>query len=293
MKEQCFDEGTIQAFLDGELAPDLLENVARHVALCDSCAFLLSEAEEESAFAFSILDEGFNLPVPTERIRANIFQAIANIEEPKVSIWHKVWSFASILSNPSIAAFASILVVVGIFAVVLSFNQQNSTDTKYQVATNSTEQINKIGNVTLPANEKIVVEQPTQPNIGFEKTAYKIEPKVVNQRPKFDNQTPKPIQLLAKENKESIDGETTYLKTIATLEDTVKDKKDNVLRASSRVSFERDMAVVNDSIKRMREEVRKNPKNEAAKQILRNSYQNKIELLNSVSERGELIARMD
>lgn len=293
MKEQCFDEGTIQAFLDGELAPDLLENVACHVALCDSCAFLLSEAEEESAFAFSVLDEEFNLPVPTERIRANVFQAIANIEEPKVSIWNKIWSFASILSNPSIAAFASVLVVVGIFAVVLSFNQQNSNESRYQVAINSNEQVNKIGEIKLPTNDKVVIEHPTQPIIGFEKAGYKPEPKSISQRPKFENQTPKPIQLLAKENKENIDGEATYLKTIATLENTVKDKKDTVLRASSRVSFERDMAVVNDSIKRMREEVRKNPKNEAAKQILRNSYQNKIELLNSVSERSELIARMD
>ena len=90
-----------------------------------------------------------------------------------------------------------------------------------------------------------------------------------------------------------MEGEDTYIKTIATLETTVNTKKDNVLRASSRVSYERDMAVIDDSIKRMKTEVRKNPKNEAAKQILRNSYQNKIELLNSVTERSELMARLD
>ena len=52
MKENCFDIGTIQAFLDGELASERLENVARHLALCDDCALQLAAAEEETAFAF-------------------------------------------------------------------------------------------------------------------------------------------------------------------------------------------------------------------------------------------------
>jgi hypothetical protein len=50
------------------------------------------------------------------------------------------------------------------------------------------------------------------------------------------------------------------------------------------------MAVVNDSIQRMRQEVRKNPKNESAKQVLYSSYQNKIDLLNSVTQKEELMA---
>lgn len=44
MTEKCFDIGTIQAFLDGELAADRLETVSRHIALCDGCTILLAEA---------------------------------------------------------------------------------------------------------------------------------------------------------------------------------------------------------------------------------------------------------
>ncbi|MBX7170042.1 MAG: hypothetical protein K1X72_03720 [Pyrinomonadaceae bacterium] len=286
MREQCLDEGTIQSFLDGELAPELLENVARHTALCDSCARFLIEAEEESAFAFSILDEEFNLPVPTERIRANVFQAIAQIEEPKVSLWEKFWRFASILSNPNVAAFASLVIVVGIFAIVLTSNKQNG---QLLLAVNSTQTTNQISSKNLP--DKKVVDLAIPSNNGVEKVNYKPEKNKV-QRPRVEDQNPNILPLVY-HPKESVDGEDTYLKTIATLENTIKDKKDSVLRASSRVSFERDLAVVNDSIKRMKDEVRKHPKNEAAKQILRNSYQNKIELLNSVSERSEFIARMD
>ena len=45
--DKCFDEGIIQAFLDGELASDLSEKVACHVAMCDACANILAVAEED------------------------------------------------------------------------------------------------------------------------------------------------------------------------------------------------------------------------------------------------------
>ena len=85
-------------------------------------------------------------------------------------------------------------------------------------------------------------------------------------------------------------GEESYVKAIANLNESVSDQKDAVMRPSERISFERDMAVVNDSIQKMRQEVRKNPKNESAKQVLYASYQNKIDLLNSVTQKEELLA---
>jgi ribosomal protein S15P/S13E len=87
-------------------------------------------------------------------------------------------------------------------------------------------------------------------------------------------------------------GEESYVRTIADLKQNVDEQKDVVLTPSTRVSYERDMAVVNDSIKRMRDEVKKNPKNQAAKQVLYASYQDKIDLLNSVAQREELIASL-
>jgi len=91
---------------------------------------------------------------------------------------------------------------------------------------------------------------------------------------------------------ENVLGEESYVKTIATLTETVKNRKDEVLNSSSRFAFERDLAVTNDAIEKMRAEVKENPKNEAAKQILRASYQNKIDLLNSVAEKTELMATL-
>jgi ribosomal protein S15P/S13E len=271
MKDKCFDAETIQTFLDGELSSELLENVARHVALCDNCSLLLNEIEEESAFAFSLLDDELNALVPTERIRAGVYQAISQLEKPQTSFWQRL----------------------GIFASIYSLRNQPNIDPIPQVATNVTPTVEKVAPVpvTTPTAVELADNKPsTTSNEGSQRVVYKPQPKINKARKTSKDEKPITNNELPVVN---IAGEATYLKTIATLEKTVDDKKDNVLRASSRVSYERDLAIINDSIKRMREEVRKNPKNEAAKQILRNSYQNKIELLNSVSDRSELMASLD
>ena len=65
-----------------------------------------------------------------------------------------------------------------------------------------------------------------------------------------------------------------------------------MLRPSERIAYERDMALVDDAITKLRQEVRRNPRNESAKQVLYSSYQNKIDLLNSVSQKEELVASL-
>jgi len=65
-----------------------------------------------------------------------------------------------------------------------------------------------------------------------------------------------------------------------------------MLKPSALVSYERDMAVVDDAIKKLQKAARKNPKDEGSKQILLASYQNKIDLLNSVSQKEELMATL-
>lgn len=87
-------------------------------------------------------------------------------------------------------------------------------------------------------------------------------------------------------------GEESYVRTIASLAKTVDTQKDSVLRPGERIAYERDMALVNDAIKKMRVEVKRNPKNDSAKQVLYSSYQNKIDLLNSVSQKEELLVSL-
>jgi len=301
MTEKCFDIGTIQAFLDGELSSDKMELVSRHIALCDDCAISIAEAEEESAFAFSALEQEFNTLVPTERLWTKINDSI---EKEKKSFWKPIFAF---FSNPSVAAFASLLIVVGFFAAMLSLKTDAPT--------------NDLAAKTVPSQESfgIPISKPSTTIVGASLGNSKPEflPATDSGNNKSENRAVKadfvksegkPIrkvksnrvtETLSSINKmgqptanENVLGEDSYVKTIATLTETVNNGKDEVLKPSARFAFERDLAVTDDAIKKMSAEVKQNPKNEAAKQILRASYQNKIDLLNSVAEKTELMASL-
>ncbi len=304
MNEQCFDSGTIQAFLDGELAPEMSVKVTNHIAVCDACALELSEAEDETAFAFSALDNEFNTLVPTQRLWTKINDSIVE-EKKQKSVWNRVWAFLSVsLLNPSITVAAGIFVIFGIFTAVLFMrpNFDNSTVAINQAQNNQAINQPIISLITdgklLASTTNSPIRPETSPTLKVAtrqnqrenniqklvvKTDYRetetLKSKIKDQRPNSENLIYLP-------------GEESYMKTIATLKQTVDGQKDTAMKPSSRISFERDLAVVNDSIDRMKKEVRKNPKNETAKQVLYASYQNKIDLLNSVAERNELMASL-
>lgn len=304
MKEHCFDEGTIQAFLDGELASEMLEQVARHVALCDDCAMLLAESEEESAFAFAALEDEFNSLVPTERIRTNLYQAISEIEKPKVSFWEKITNLRFVFSSPSLTAFAGLLIVAGLFAIVWQFNSRNNVSITEMAQAPVINRVQPENPVVAPVRETTDdTTAPARIQTISEKAAFNRQ-KAVNTdyRPKYQNakytveSTRPAAERTATVNAapaELVAGEKTYIKTIDTLSKTVDANKGVIMSASARVAYEKDMAMVNDAIAKMKTEVRKNPKNEVAKEVLRNSYQNKIDLMNSVAEQSQMVAGLD
>ena len=284
MKADCFDIGTIQAFLDGELAHEEISRVAGHIAQCDACAVMLAQAEDESAIVFPALEREFNTLVPTQRLWNKINDEIA-IERNNQPFWHRAWAYLRIaLVNPSIAVAASVLIVAGLVAV-LWMNRAPVNNTV--AGTNS------VKSVVPPADSnpafKTTADQTNipvpQPTTRFERAAYRSD----------DRRTPAPAVSRTSANASSdgyMPGEESYVKTISSLSRSVEEQKDNVLRPSERIAYERDMAVVNDAIAKVRKEVKKNPKNESAKDVLYSSYQNKIDLLNSVSQKEELLVSM-
>ncbi len=299
MKENCFDIGTIQAFLDGELASDRLANVARHLSLCDDCAIQLATAEEESAFAYTALEQEFNTLVPTQRLWTKINDSIERERKP---FWQPILAF---FRNPALATFAVFLIVFGLFVAYLNSGNDSSPiaatvpQTKPVIA--SPVSVNPPMPDTTDNNSQ---STPTGKQ-NFEDTKVSSTPQtrksyqVVNAKVELNEQkivTPNSLNSNINSPKPSIyeylPGEESYIKTIATLEKTVDDKKDTVLKPSSRLAFEKDLALVNDAISKMQAQVKKNPKNEAAKQVLLASYENKIDLLNSVAGKTELMASL-
>lgn len=284
MKKDCLDIGIIQALMDGELANDKIGMVSGHIATCDACAMILADAEDESAIVFPALEREFNTLVPTQRLWNKINGAIEN-ERDSAPFWAKAWAFVKVgLASPSLAFAAGFLVVAGLSSPV--WISQNSTSDLV---------------VTLPENTSTFIPRPSvidpvviaddivvASTVSYSKP---ISPKAIVVNASV------PKKGVLKTEKESpvivtLPGEESYMKTIASLAKTVDLQKDSVMRPAERIGYERDMAVVNDAISKMRTEVKLNPKNDSAKQLLYSSYQNKIDLLNSVSQKEELVASL-
>jgi hypothetical protein len=286
MKKDCLDIGIIQAFLDGELASDLLENAANHLALCDDCALQMANAEEESSAVFSALDAEFNTLVPTQRLWAKIND---EIEKEKKPFWQTVFAF---LKNPAVSSFASLLIVFGVFMGYLSMKAvENPTDV---ARTNPKPQIiTPISSTkTEILNEEVAGGNNSVSDISKPTEKPKNEFRVIKTVVKADNPKSKDEVRPKTVIEQYLPGEESYIKTIATLENTVNSNKDEILTPSARFTYEQNLALANDAIKKMRDQVKKNPRNESARQVLMASYQNKVDLLNSVAEKNQLMASM-
>jgi hypothetical protein len=297
MMEKCFDEGTLQAFLDNELSHELSQRVARHVADCDPCAIMLAEVEEETAFAFAALEQEFNTLVPTQRLWSKINESI-EVQQRKRGFWQHVSGLLSGFSftNPHVIAFGSLLLIVGVVSTLIILKNDISNGVAQQTPQIAPPSVTRVNNPapivdvpgTTPTEEDDQDFKEPSPQYRAVKTDFRKEEKF--NRTEGDVVTP-PIRHTSVVS-QYVDGEESYVNTIARLEKTVDENKDEVLKPSQRFTYEKDMAVVNDTIKKMREQVKKNPKNQDAKQILFATYQNKIELLNSVTQRGELMASL-
>ncbi len=296
MNGRCFEIGVIQAFLDGELEPAVSARVTNHISECETCASVLATAEEETAVVFAALDREMNTLVPTQRLWCKINDSIA-FEKEQTPFLQKIWAFVRTqLSSPSLAVAASVLVVVGLFTAFWNLSSDNSVS---EVIPNDSSSSSSTPPVTVAgvrypqATDPVSVDplvadpQPLQrTQIRNEAIRAAYRPSNVPRSIRRDDVKPEAMTAAY------MPGEESYVRTIATMSQTINPQKDSILRPSERIKYERDMAVVNDSIRRLREEVRKNPRNESAKQVLYSSYQNKIDLLNSVSQKEELIASL-
>jgi hypothetical protein len=104
---QHLDEGTIHAWLDGQLPPGEGEAVEAHVAECRSCADAVAEARGLIAASSRILTALDGVPRGV-------------MPKPAVQRARRRW-----LTGPSLAAAATILVAVGTFAVVRNADERS------------------------------------------------------------------------------------------------------------------------------------------------------------------------
>lgn len=288
MNGNCLDIGTIQAFLDGETRTEDAVRISEHVADCDTCTVMLAQAEEESSMVFSVLDREINTLVPTQRLWARINDSIVE-EKSRASVWQRLAAFVSAsFMSPSFAGAAGILVVVGLGAVVWNLNTNESSV-----------QMAGAPQIAAPSVTQTQAESPVAVAASDPQSAPKKSPEV-----QFTNHSDKEVNRMVRgdyrvsaktaprvERAQYLPGEESYIKTINDLEQSVTAQNAS-MSASNQVSYAKDIAVVDDSIKKMREVVKKNPRNQAARQVLYSSYQDKIDLLKASSGSGELMATL-
>ena len=297
MNGKCLDIGTIQAFLDGETRPEEAIRISDHVAECDPCTLLLAQADEENSLVFSVLDREMNTLVPSQRLWTRINAEITE-EKSHASVWQRfLGAVTASLASPSVAGAAGVLIVAGMLAAVWTFKSGGDQPLSVDIAASNPPVERPEQRSTenhLPAqpgsDETVAISTTSEPrrNPRVEQTTYsvaelkRIIPAVnIERGPKKVPVVPASAQYLP--------GEESYIKTINELQESVTAQSASV-RASSQVAFQRDLALVDDALAKMRKVIRKNPRNQAARQILYSSYQDKIDLLKSSAQRNELMA---
>jgi hypothetical protein len=293
MNGKCIEPGMLQAFLDGETTAAQSYDISGHMAGCDVCAAALAEAEEASALVFSALDREVNTLVPTQRLWSRINESI-EVERLSLPLTTRiVRSFSFLFANPSFAAAAGIVIVAGMIFTVWNRGGGELTDIEQgTVARTETRDIPVMSGGQRPAVREIEPTSPAPAPIGTTHLPPATLQRLVagGDRPEA---RPKIEHAVVREAAPAyLPGEESYIRAIADLKQNIEGRKDEVLSPSARVAYERDLAVLNDAIGRMKDVVRRNPNNQAAKQVLYSSYQNKIDLMNSVVEREELLASL-
>jgi ribosomal protein S15P/S13E len=301
------DLGTIQAFLDGELSGERLENASAHFALCEQCTGAMLEAENELGavdFAFSAENA---YAIPTQRIWARIENELdsldcqpARIKTSKASIWQGFRQWMPQL------AFGGGMAAVVLFSL-FSFNAYQEPDnTTVAVSTrNSIDNISKsdikplpppieLSAITTNPQDNLKPTRQTAPRPDFgEIKAVKAGFSVKESSARIaNNRSVRPIEAAPVNLKTPLAEERQYLDTINDLAKAVESSDELTMRPSSRVQYEQNVAIMDKAIEQMQRQVRRNPKDENAKRILIASYQNKIDLLNTVAEKTQLMASL-
>ncbi len=299
----CLDEGMLQAYMDGELAPAQRETCAAHLATCAICAELAHEAEHEYALCATAFAPVLSVPAPTARLRVRLEDALAGLQAPprrivaspvsRLRAWAAIFA-ASFAFKPRYAgAFASFLVAVAL------------TVTLTMIRPKQPEQIAGNKEANLPGAPNADAGAPPLPKSASEKEikrstnestgapAAKRKPFVnANYKQPAIHQPSAPDEVTA-QLAPLLPDEKKYMTTIATLDAAIKAQGQGALPPSLRAEYERNLALVDQAIISTRVAARRNPQDANVKEFLRAAYQNKVDLLTTVADQTQLIAARD
>jgi hypothetical protein len=318
----CVDEGTLQAYLDGELEAARAGEVAAHVAACETCAATVHEATDQFALLSSALGTSETLSVPTERLRARIDASIAELQPTRgaspiasTSFVECLRAFASSLaaqfaSAPRQAtAFASLFVAALLLASIFYiFRPQSRTPQDGQSGAG------EIAKVKPPMNEGETGGQRGAGDTGagggeIKEAASEGERGVKNLLPRRVTREGAGSVGFTEANftragnargsaSRAADAdvsdaallpvEKSYASAIASLKFLIDQQKARSMSPTLRAEYERNVAVVDRAIDASRAAARRDPSDKDAQEFLRAAYQGKLELLRAVADQAQI-----
>lgn len=258
----CIDEGSLQAWLDGELPPDAAAEVAAHLHSCVPCAEAARTVEAENLVLSRGLAAEFDAAIPTERLRQRVDAAVAELPAvtPTASrSWSSIWRglFPPVRVLAYASAVAAILLVGFFIAIKLR-----------------------------PRPEPTVVKQnptagaPATPSVSPAPNPQEV---AVNPRPAPARPKVKPRLRGTEPDATSVSWqERQYERAIAKLNEALRTQPP--MRPSLQVEYEYNLALINSAIETTRDVARKNPKDPQAAQFMQAAYQSKIDLMNQIAD---------
>ena len=264
---ECIDEGTLQAWFDGELEANAAADVAAHLHSCIQCGEAAGTLEVENLILSQGLSAEFVAAVPTERLRQRIKSAVAS-ELPVTAVPTINGSWVNAVRNlfPSfrVMAYASIAAAILIAGIFLAVNLRKERPAPFVEKVRPTEVVAPKPQTTPEPPREAVA-------IGPSKTLTPVRTK-----PSRSRRTSEPDAMsLAWQEKQ-------YRRAFAQLNEAIKAQAP--LRPSLRVEYEYNLAMIDNAIVSTRQLARKHPKDPMAAQSMLAAYQSKVDLMNQVAQ---------
>jgi hypothetical protein len=313
----CFDEGTLQAYLDGELGAARASEVAAHVSACETCAAFAHEATDHFALLSSALSVGETLSVPTERLRARLDASIAELQPTRAaspntskSFVERLRAFASALATQLAfaprggTAFASLLVAALLIATIFYVLRPQT-----RAPQGGQSGAGEVAEVKPPMNEGVAGNKGAGGGEENKQAASADERGVKSSAPRrvlrenagsigFTAATYTRggrerggVSRVADDNASDaalLPVEKSYASAIASLKSSIEQQKAQSMTPTLRAEYERNLAVVDRAIGASRAAARRDPADKDAQEFLRAAYQDKLELLRTVADQTQI-----
>ena len=274
----CFDEGVLQSFNDGELPRVEAERVSLHLTQCGNCFTALRELIDANELMTVALSPEFESAVPSERLRERIDAAIADVSpvvthvQPSTLERVQRWFAALAAFNfrqPALAygGLAAVLLFATVFGVSYFRNPAVvGPDNNVAIKTPAPD----VENVQPSKAEPLPT---TTPQVTLPAKDSSRTPRRPAVRPQ--SEVAAKVKLLP--------GEKSYLRTIAALDSTIK-ASDRPMRPALRAEYERNLALVDRALAAARAAAKNNPEDPDAAEFVFTAYQSKVDLLNTVAD---------